>query len=155
MILGGWDKSWAWVIYTPVASHCCQFSKCFIYKILDWADIRCLVKRTKSIGTNVISNLIIFTEHSKITSTIQSFQGQFKLHLVFSCPFPAQQIIYTHYIQAYLSGLFMLVKTVPQRKCEIRHFANSKWLHLIYLGEQISLFIALYLLLSFFGCIFA
>lgn len=74
---------------------------------------------------------------------------------MFSCPFPDQQIIYTHYILAYLSGLFVLVKMVPQRKCEIRYFANYKWLHLIYLGEQISLFIALYLLLSFLGFIFA
>lgn len=32
-------------------------------------------------------------------------------------------------------------KTMPQRKCEIEHHES---LQLIYLGEQISLFIALY-----------
>lgn len=26
-----------------VVSHCCHFSKCFVNKILDWNDIRCLV----------------------------------------------------------------------------------------------------------------
>ena len=35
-------------------------------------------------------------------------------------------------------------KASPEWKCEIKHFVYYKLLQLIYLGEQISLFIALY-----------
>lgn len=35
-------------------------------------------------------------------------------------------------------------KTMPQWKCEIKHFAKYKSLQLIYQGEQLSLFIALF-----------
>lgn len=35
-------------------------------------------------------------------------------------------------------------KASPKWKCEIKHFVYYKSLQLIYLGEQISLFIALY-----------
>lgn len=38
---------------------------------------------------------------------------------------------------------------MPQWKCEIKHFAYKESLQLIYLGEQISLFIALYVFVLF------